>query len=68
VNEAVSLHSARIFRNVKKQDLTLEMCALMRVIVGPHLDKEKRKLAVEILLVQNDIDADVLTSAIPYLG
>jgi hypothetical protein len=37
-------------------------------IVGPHPEKEKRKIAVKKLLSQNNIQADVSVSAIPYLG
>ena len=41
---------------------------IKRILVGPHPDKERRKLAVEILLRQKGIHADVSVSAIPYLG
>jgi hypothetical protein len=41
---------------------------ITRTIVGPHPDKEKRKVAVEALLRENGIQANVSTSAIPYLG
>lgn len=41
---------------------------IKRVIVGPHPEKEKRKLDVERLLSQNSIQAEVLVSGIPYLG
>jgi len=41
---------------------------IKRVIIGPHPEKERRKLAVEKLLLQNDIEADVAVSEIPYLG
>jgi len=41
---------------------------IKRIIVGPHPEKEKRKLAVEKLLSQYKIEADVSVSAIPYLG
>jgi hypothetical protein len=41
---------------------------IKRVIVGPHPDKDKRKIAVEKLLSQNNIQADVSVTAIPYLG
>jgi hypothetical protein len=41
---------------------------IKHVIVGPHSEKEKRKIAVEKLLAQNKIQADVSVSAIPYLG
>lgn len=41
---------------------------VQRIIVGPHPDKDKRKAAVEALLRQNNIKAEVITSSIPYLG
>jgi hypothetical protein len=41
---------------------------IVRVIIGPHLERDKRKKAVELLLKQNGIDAPVLVSEIPYLG
>jgi hypothetical protein len=41
---------------------------IKRIIVGPHPEKEKRKLAVEKLLSQYDVQADVSVSAIPYIG
>ena len=41
---------------------------IKQILVGPHPDKERRKLAVEILLRQIGIRADVSVSAIPYLG
>lgn len=41
---------------------------IKRVIIGPHPEKEKRKLDVEKLLSQNNIQAGVSVSVIPYLG
>jgi hypothetical protein len=41
---------------------------IKRIIVGPHPEKEKRKLGVEKLLSQYNIEADVSVSEIPYLG
>jgi hypothetical protein len=41
---------------------------IKRIIVGPHPEKEKRKLAVEKLLSQYNIEADVSVSEIPFLG
>ena len=41
---------------------------IKRVIVGPHPDKDKRKMAVEKLLSQNNIQPDVSVTAIPYLA
>ncbi len=41
---------------------------IKRIIIGPHQEKEKRKTAIEILLNQLGIRAEVSVSAIPYLG
>ena len=41
---------------------------IKRIIIGPHPDKLGRRLAVEKLLRQNDLEASVAVSAIPYLG
>jgi DUF2971 family protein len=41
---------------------------IKRIIVGPHPEKEKRKSAVESLLNQNNVQAQVTVSEIPYLG
>lgn len=41
---------------------------IVRIIVGPHADKVKRKKAVELLLVQLGLDIKVETSDIPYVG
>jgi hypothetical protein len=41
---------------------------IKRIIVGPHPEREKRKLAVEKLLSQHNIEADVSVSEIPFLG
>ncbi|HEX4852867.1 DUF2971 domain-containing protein [Arenimonas sp.] len=38
------------------------------VIVGPHKDKDMRKLSAETLLRENGYDVPVIVSAIPYLG
>jgi len=38
------------------------------IIVGPHPDKIKRKKAVELLLGQHGISAEVMISEIPYLS
>jgi hypothetical protein len=38
------------------------------VIVGPHRDRERRKLAVEMLLKQHKVDAEVRMADIPYRG
>lgn len=41
---------------------------IKQVIVGPHPEKTKRRVAVERLLRNNGIDAVVTESSIPYLG
>lgn len=41
---------------------------IVRIVVGPHADKVKRKKAVELLLVQLGLDIKVETSDIPYVG
>lgn len=41
---------------------------IKQVIVGPHADRDKRRISVENLLRQNSIDAEVTVSSIPYLG
>lgn len=41
---------------------------IRKVIVGPHPEKLKRKYAVEKLLDQVGIEAEVVVSDIPYLG
>lgn len=50
------------------EDQKLETLPIRRVIVGPHLDKEQRKKAVEIQLKNHGIDTDVTVSAIPFRG
>jgi hypothetical protein len=41
---------------------------IKKIIVGPHTDKEKRRVAVERLLQQKGIEAEVSISSIPFLG
>lgn len=41
---------------------------IKRIIVGPHRDKNDRKRAVQLLLKQHGLDADVSVSDIPYRG
>jgi len=41
---------------------------IKRIIVGPHSDGENRKRAVQLLLRQHSVQADVSVSAIPYVG
>jgi len=39
-----------------------------RIIVGPNAEKKKREMAVRSLLNQNNVEADVSMSDIPYTG
>ncbi len=41
---------------------------IKKIIVGPHLEKRKRQKAVQIMLEQHAIDAEVVVSEIPYVG
>ena len=41
---------------------------IKKIIVGPHAEKLKRQKAIEKLLEQLEIAAEVVTSDIPYLG
>ena len=41
---------------------------IQKVIVGPHLEKLKRQKAVQIMLEQHEISAEVVVSEIPYVG
>lgn len=41
---------------------------IIKVIVGPHPERLKRKKAVELMLEQHQIEAKVTVSDIPYLG
>jgi hypothetical protein len=41
---------------------------IKRIVVGPHPEKLKRKMAIEIMLDQIGINADVVVSRIPYIG
>ncbi len=50
------------------EDQKLEILPIRRIIVGPHLDKVQRKKAVEILLKNQGIDAEVTVSATPFRG
>lgn len=47
----------------KRQQLPIS-----KIIVGPHADREKRQRAVQLLLKQRAIDAEVMVSDIPFLG
>ena len=41
---------------------------ISKIIVGPHPERDKRRKAVELMLEQHEIKAEVLVSDIPYLG
>ena len=41
---------------------------ITRIVVGPHKDKTRRRDAVEFALSALDIDVEVTTSSIPYIG
>lgn len=41
---------------------------ISRIIVGPHPDADRRQLAVEALLAERCVKAEVFTSGIPFLG
>jgi hypothetical protein len=41
---------------------------IKQIVVGPHPEKLKRKIAIEIMLDQIGINADVVVSQIPYIG
>lgn len=50
------------------EDQKLKALPIRRVIVGPHPQKQERKMAVEILLRNHGIDAEVLVSDTPFRG
>ena len=50
------------------EDQKLDALPIRRVIVGPHSDKVDRKRAVELLLREHTVNAEVLTSETPYRG
>ena len=49
-------------------DGIIQKLPISRIIVGPHSDKLKRQKAIELMLQQNGIEAQVTVSDIPYLG
>ena len=50
------------------EDQKLETLPIVRIIVGPHPDKQQRKRAVEILLRDHGIEATVSVSDTPFRG
>ena len=50
------------------EDVELDALPIRRVIVGPHPEKLDRKSAVELLLRNHNIDAEVLASDTPFRG
>ena len=50
------------------EDQKLDALPIRRVIVGPHPENSDRKGAVEILLRNHNIDAEVLESDTPFRG
>lgn len=50
------------------EDQKLDSLTIRRVIVGPHPEKSDRKCAVEVLLRNHNIDAEVLESDTPFRG
>lgn len=50
------------------EDQKLNDFPIRRVIVGPHPEKKQRKKAIETLLRNHSIDAEVLVSETPFRG
>lgn len=50
------------------EDQKLKALPIRRIIVGPHPEKLERKRAVEILLSNQGLDAEVVASETPYRG
>jgi hypothetical protein len=50
------------------EDQELDALPIRRVIIGPHSDKLDRKRAVELLLHEHNVDAEVVTSETPFRG
>lgn len=53
---------------VRKENGVRQHLPIKRIIVGPHRDKDDRKRAVQLLLKQHGLIADVSVSDIPYRG
>lgn len=45
-----------------------ELLPIRRIIVGPHRDKEQRRDAVQLIIDEVGIQAEVTISEIPYIG
>lgn len=56
-----------IFTPLNKNEFRLRL-PIKRIIVGPNVDKNKRKLGVELLLKQLNIKAKVDVSDIPFIS
>lgn len=52
----------------REQGHDLGKLPITKIIVGPHLDKDRRQKAVTLLLERYGIDAKVIVSGIPYRG
>lgn len=63
IRKGVSVPCIHLF-----EDQKLDALPIRRVIVGPHSDKVDRKRAVELLLREHAVNAEVLTSETPYRG
>lgn len=55
-----------IFTPLNKNEFRLRL-PIKRIIIGPHIEKNKRKLGVELLLKQLNIKAKVDVSDIPFV-
>jgi hypothetical protein len=52
----------------RRVDGRVEKLPISKVVVGPHPDKVRRGKAVQALLKQAQVAAEVTVSDIPYLG
>ena len=59
----VAVPCVHLFEDQKSKTLPIR-----RIIVGPHPDKLERKKAIEILLQNHNINAEVLVSDTPFRG
>jgi hypothetical protein len=51
---------------IKLYDRLSKSLPIKSVIVGPHAHQENQRIAVELLLEQNDINAEVRVSELPF--